>query len=175
MHVTNIGPESTHFGKLMFHFVKICKVSEIRTPWWFRTLRSTSPSKTTAGNTFLGFRKLVTNFLSAFPEDSLLVWRLKSTRSPSGRQSQRHRDPGEWVVVRSVGEKNTRRLCQTQNFDKLFVVFYRQALSSLLLCFVPVLRECSKHLLVRIRSFYKFLQNETLISRNWSDVSDMHS
>ena len=90
-----------HFVKLMCFFVKICKISEFRIPCWLRTLRSTSPSKTTTGNTFLGFRKLVTNFLSAFPEDSLLVWRLKSTRSPSGRQSQMH--GREWVVARTAG------------------------------------------------------------------------
>ena len=151
-------------------------MSEIRTPWRFRTLRNTSPSKTTTGNTFLGFRKLVNNSLSAFPEDSLLVWRLKSTRSPSGRQSQRH--SGEWVVARLVGGKTTRQLHQTQNYDTLFVVFYRQALSPLLFCLVPVLRECSKRLLVRIRSLYKFQQKKhyfTEMSRFWYDVRNMHS
>ena len=151
-------------------------MSEIRTPWRFRTLRNTSPSKTTTGNTFLGFRKLVNNSLSAFPEDSLLVWRLKSTRSPSGRQSQRH--SGEWVVARLVGGKTTRQLHQTQNYDTLFVVFYRQALSPLLFCVVRLLWGCSKRLLVQISLILQILAKKTQISQmspHRYEVRWMHS
>ena len=145
----------------MFFFAKICKMNEIGIPWWFRTLRSTSSSKIATGNTFLGFRKLVNTSLSTLPEGSPLVSRLKSARSPSGRPTQSH--SGEGVVARTVSRQTTRRLYQTQNFDKLFVVLYRQALSLLLFCLVPVLRECSKRLLVRIRSFYKFQQKITIL------------
>ena len=56
VHVSNIVP----VREICFFFGKICKMSEIGIPWWFRTLRSTSSSKTATGNTFLGFRKLVT-------------------------------------------------------------------------------------------------------------------
>ena len=104
-------------------------MSEIGVPWWFRTLRNTSSSKTATGNTFWGFRKLVNNSLSTLPEGSPLVSRLKSARSPSGRPTQSH--SGEGVVARTVSRQTTRRLYQTQNFDK--VVW----------CFSPVLKALS--------------------------------
>ena len=56
--------------------------------------------------------------------------------------------------------------------------FYRQALSPLLFCFVPVLQECSKHFLVRNSQILHISTKKTLfseMSRFWSDVRHMHS
>ena len=133
-------------------------MNEIRIPWRFRTHRSTSSSKTTTGNTFLGFRKLVNNTFTTLPEGSRLVCVLQSAVAKQ-HPAPYHRT-GFWTVSRQT----TRRPYQTQNFDKLFGAFllsWKHFPSPLLFCVVPLLWGCSKRLLVQISLILQFWAKNT--------------
>ena len=133
------------FVKLMCFFVKICKISEFRIPCWLRTLRSTSSSKTTTGNTFLGFRKLANESWPTFPEGTPLVCRLEGRLVLTTRKRPMYlvTSQSELFFARTeVCKVSRRRLhsAPSPTTTRCLLLFYRQTLSPVLFCLVPVLR-----------------------------------
>ena len=134
-------------------------MSEIRTRWWFRTLRSTSSSKTATGNTFLGFRKLVHNTFTTHN-----VVNAERVNFSSLWQNNILLPTTALGFEQSVGNHSS--TYQTQNFDELFGAFllsWKHFPSPLLFCVVPLLWGCSKRLLVQISLILQISAKNTTI------------
>ena len=84
--LTVAPPHRTNFGNLVFFFVKMCKISEIRIPCRFRTLRSTASGEAVTGETVLNFVNSKTT-LQPFLETASFCFHPQNASGPSPNAS----------------------------------------------------------------------------------------
>ena len=143
-------------------------MSEIRVPWRFRTLRSTASGEAATGETFLKLVKLENNSADVSRDCTFVLPPPKPFRAEPQRK---------WTTTalgfeQSVGNHSILVFMHSSTAPSprlrlvsCLLFFYRQALSPLLFCFVPVLQACSKCFLVRISLILRILTKRITIFR----------